>query len=351
MDADLTSQFAQRIREAASRNAPLCLVGGGTRQFYGREVPGEPFVLEAHRGILDYDPEELVLRARAGTPLSEIETLLDGQRQHLPFEPPHFGPGATLGGTIAAGIAGPARAYTGAIKDFVLGVRLMTGTGEAMNFGGQVMKNVAGFDVSRLMVGSLGCLGPILDVSLKVLPRPAGSMTLALELDSQTALTALARLAQKPNCVSASAWLQGRLWVRLSGSAAAIEATRRELGGEQAEGGIWFSLKEHRHVLLAEGGELVRIVVPATTPVTAFPQSDIWEWGGMQRWVRDPADCNGVREAAIAAGGFATRFRTKAREGAVFTPPPGSLLSIMQRVKSVFDPAGLFNRGRLYAQL
>lgn len=351
MDADLTSQFAQRIREAASCSAPLRLVGGGTKQFYGREVPGEPFVLAAHRGILDYDPGELVLRARAGTPLSEIEAVLAEHRQYLPFEPPHFGPGATLGGTVAAGIAGPARAYTGAIKDFVLGVRLMTGKGEAMTFGGQVMKNVAGFDVSRLMAGSLGCLGLILDVSLKVLPCPAGSVTVVLELDSQPALDALAHLAQKPNCISGSAWLQGRLWVRLSGSAAAIEVTRRELGGETAGGEFWSSLKEHQHALLADGAELVRVVVPATIPASAFPQSGIWEWGGMQRWVCDAEHVDGVRDRAIAAGGFATWFRTQARESAVFTPPAGPRLKVMQRLKSVFDPEGLFNRGRLYAGL
>lgn len=351
MDADLTSQLSERIREAASRNMPLRLMGSGTKQFHGRDVPGEPLDLAAHRGVLAHDPAELVLRARAGTPLSEIETLLAGQRQYLPFEPPHFGPGATLGGTIAAGIAGPARPYTGAIKDYVLGVRLMTGKGEALTFGGQVMKNVAGFDVSRLMVGSLGCLGPILDVSLKVLPAPASSITVVLDLDSQSALNALAHQAQKPNCITASAWLQERLWVRLSGSAAAIGVTHRELGGEVTDGGIWSSLKEHRHELLTGGSELVRIVVPATTPASAFPQSGLWEWGGMQRWVRDPPDFDAVMQTAKAAGGFATRFRTRSRGEAVFTPPAGPKLVLMQRVKSVFDPDGLFNRGRLYAGL
>lgn len=353
MDADLTSQLAERIRDAATRGAQLRLVGGGTKQFYGREVEGEPLELAAHRGIVSYDPGELVLRARAGTPLAEIEAALAQQGQYLPFEPPHFGPQATLGGTIACGLAGPARAYTGAVKDFVLGVQLLTGKGEALRFGGQVMKNVAGFDVSRMMVGSLGCLAVLLEVSLKVLPRPVGSLTLRLELDSETALTTLARLAQRPTCISATCWMKGSLRVRLSGSPAAIAATRRELGGEVVEAGedFWRDLREHRLDELATADELVRIAVPAVTPTQALGGIDVWEWGGTQRWVTGVQDFERLRAAAAAAGGFATKFRARDRQGDVFQSPPPAQQALMRSLKSVFDPAGLFNPGRLYAWL
>ena len=355
MDADLTAQLTDRIRDAAARGAGLSLVGGGSKQFLGREVSGDPLDLAAHCGILEYDPGELVLRARAGTPLTEIETALARHGQYLAFEPPHFGVGATLGGTVACGIAGPARPYRGAVKDFVLGVGLLSGSGEGLRFGGQVMKNVAGFDVSRLMVGSFGCLAPILEVSLKVLPRPPGSCTLQLELDSQTALIMLAQVAQKPNCVSASCWTQGCLSVRLSGSPAAIAATRRELGGNPLEEGaataFWRDAREQRHSAFADCEELLRIVVPATTPAATLPQVGIWEWGGSQRWAGGDSAYEAVSAAAAAVGGFVTRFRSTQRAGELLAPPPAAQLALLRRLKAVFDPAGLFNRGRLYAAL
>ena len=353
MDADATPQFREQVLTAAAQGNPLRIVGGGTKQFYGREVEGEPLPVSAHRGILSYDPAELVLTARAGTPLVEIEVALAQAGQCMPFEPPHFGSGATLGGTIACGIAGPARAYAGAVKDFVLGVTLMNGAGQTLRFGGQVMKNVAGYDVARTMVGSLGTLGLLMDVSMKVLPRAPHSATRVFELDAPTALQQMSDWALKASCISATCWVDGRLFVRLSGSDAAIQASALRMGGEAVEGcdEFWRSVREQTHAFFDSAAELIRIAVPASCPASSFGGNCLLEWGGAQRWLKADSGIDTVRAAARAAGGFATRFRTRDQLGEVFEPVPDAQLRLQRSLKAVFDPSAIFNRGRLHAQL
>jgi glycolate oxidase FAD binding subunit len=327
MEKDATSDIRDQVLAA---RGPVRLVGGGTKQFYGREVEGVDLNLGGHRGILSYDPAELVLTARAGTPLADIE--------------------AALAGTIACGIAGPARAYAGAIKDFVLGVTLMNGEGKVLRFGGQVMKNVAGYDIARTTVGSLGTLGVLMDVSLKVLPSATFSATRVFELDAPIAFSRLSAWAGQPSCISATCWIDGGLHLRLTGSEAAVEGAASRLGGEPLDGAgeFWRSVREQTHVFFNDAAELIRVAVPSLTAPSVFGAPGMMEWSGAQRWFKNPADAGAIRAAAVAAGGFATFFRTRQRNGEVFQPLPTVQMRLQQSLKAVFDPRGMFNRGRLY---
>ncbi|MGB5079554.1 MAG: glycolate oxidase subunit GlcE, partial [Burkholderiales bacterium] len=247
--SETVQRFAEVVREAAAKKRALRPRGGGTKDFYGQALEGETLDTRACAGIVAYDSSELVITARCGTGLAEIEAAMGERGQMLGFEPPHFGPGATLGGVVAVGLSGPRRAAVGAVRDFVLGVKMIDGRGEILSFGGQVMKNVAGYDVSRLMAGSLGTLGLILEVSLKTLPKPEAEATLRLELPEDKAIETLNRWAGKPLPVSASAWTDGELGVRLSGAAAAVEAARKKIGGEiedvEKAAVFWRGIREH----------------------------------------------------------------------------------------------------------
>ena len=342
--------FQERIRDAAARGAALRLRGGGTKDFYGNEPRGEVLDTRAYAGIVSYEPTELVITARAGTGLSEIETTLASQGQILPFEPPHFGAGATFGGCIAAGLSGPRRASAGALRDFVLGARIVDGRGRSLGFGGQVMKNVAGYDVSRLLAGSLGTLGLIAEASLKVLPRPAAERSLRLEMAQERALEAMRRWAAQPLPVSATAWHDGELLVRLSGSAPAVGAAVAKIGGEPLEHAPWTAIREHTHPFFA-ASPLWRIAVPPVTPPLQLRGAQLLEWGGALRWLAGAGAGDAVREAAQRAGGHATLFRAREKGGGVFAPLAPAVMQLHRGLKAVFDPAGILNPGRMYAEL
>ncbi len=350
-DADRTEGLREAVARAFADDTPLRIVGGDSKAFFGRRATGQALDVSGHRGTVAYEPSELVLTARAGTPLTEVETLLAGERQMLPFEPPHFGPGATLGGTIACGLSGPRRPYAGAARDFVLGVQVVNGRGEVLRFGGQVMKNVAGYDVSRLMVGALGTLGVLLEVSVKVLPAPAREVTLVLEADAPSAIETMNRLAGRPLPLTAACHAEGRLYLRLSGSESGVEAARSALGGETADGGFWETLREQQLPFFAGEGPLWRLSVPPTTPPLDLPGPMLLDWGGAQRWSRTDAGEARVRQVAGSAGGHATLFRGGHRDADVFHPLAPSLAALHRRLKAAFDPAGVLNPGRLYAGL
>lgn len=349
--ADLTTHLQDTIRTAAAARTPLQLVGSGSKSFYGRKATGEIVSLIEHQGIVDYQPSELVITARAGTPLQEIETLLDANGQMLGFEPPRFGARASLGGTLACGFSGPRRPYAGAARDFVLGIKIINGTGELLNFGGQVIKNVAGYDVSRLMVGALGTLGVLLETSLKVLPRPAEQLTLVRESDSDEAVRLMNEWAGRPLPLSACCYDGARLYVRLSGAATAVRAARLKLGGETLADAqrFWENVRELRHGFFVSNAVLWRLSVPPATPPLDVPGQWFIDWGGAQRWLRSTASAAVIRAAAEQVGGHATQFRGGDREAAVFQPLAPGLRAVQQRLKHAFDPQGIFNPGRLYA--
>lgn len=359
-----TDHFREAILAAAASGGGLRLRGGGSKDWYGQSLEGAVLDTRSHAGIIDYEPTELVITARCGTPLADVEAALAERRQMLAFEPPHFGAGATIGGTVACALSGPRRAHAGAVRDFVLGARLMDGRGESLRFGGQVMKNVAGYDVSRLLAGSLGTLGLILDVSLKVLPLPVAEASLRFELDEIAALRRLNEWGGRPLPLSASCWHAGVLTLRLSGASAAVSAARVLLGGEvledDAAGAFWADLREQRHAFFADADSLWRLSLPPAASAVVLRGEQLIEWGGGQRWLKVQSDpvANGDASAAIAsaatirrtvaaAGGHATLFRGGDKRVGVFHPLAPAVAKIHQRLKTAFDPCDVFNRGRM----
>ncbi len=331
------------------------LRGGGTKDFYGNEPRGELLDTRPYAGIVSYEPTELVVTARCGTLLSEIETTLHRAGQCLPFEPPHFGEGATLGGCVAAGLSGPGRAGAGALRDFILGAKIVDGRGRVLSFGGQVMKNVAGYDVSRLLAGSLGTLGLIAEVSLKVLPRAPATLTLRLDMPQARAIDALNGWAGRPLPISASAWHDGGLMLRLAGSGAALGHAAGAIGGEAVAaaeaGSFWQSIREQSHAFFVGPEPLWRIAVPTITPPLELPGRQLVEWNAGLRWLKSECEPRAVREAAQRVKGHATLFRAAQRQAAAFTPLEPIALRLHRELKAVFDPAGILNPGRLYPEL
>jgi glycolate oxidase FAD binding subunit len=348
------AEIRARLAEAAARGVPVRIRGGGSKDFLGDRLEGELLDTRRYAGVVDYEPSELVVTARAGTPLATLESLLASAGQCLPCEPPHFGGTPTVGGAVAAGLAGPARAALGGMRDYVLGARLLNGRGELLAFGGRVMKNVAGFDVARLLCGSFGILGLIAEVSLKVLPRPGATATLAFELGEAAALEAFLGWARRPLPVTASAWCGGRAYLRLAGAPAAVTAASRALGGSRLgdtdAGALWAALRDHAHPWLAPRTPLWRLSVPAATGPLGLPGETLIEWGGALRWVRSEAPAARVREVARRASGSAALWHGAGLAPSL-EPLPAPLAAIHRRLKDAFDPQRRFNPGRLVPEL
>ena len=372
-----------QVRAARADSTRLNITGGNTKAFYGEAPTGLALPTGALTGISSYEPTELVVTVRAGTALAELEAALADKGQCLPFEPPRFGAGVragatvapggaaggagggtgggTVGGMVAAGLAGPARAAVGGLRDYLLGATLLTGRAELLSFGGQVMKNVAGYDVSRLLAGSMGLLGVICEVSLKVLPVAVATATLRFDIDEATALRQLNTWGGQPLPVNASAWWAGRLVLRLSGAAAAVKAALGTLGGELVDPALaaafWAGLRDQTDefftrgaAAVADGATLWRLSVPQTAAPMALPGEQLVEWGGAQRWLVSSAPGAMVRDAAARAGGHASVFRGD-KAGGALAPLAPPLLTIHQALKTAFDPDRIFNPGRLYAGL
>jgi glycolate oxidase FAD binding subunit len=359
MSDAIIEQWQDRIRQAAAQGTLLRICGGGSKDFYGNPTEGEILDTRACAGIVDYQPTELVLVARSGTPLVEIEATLSAAGQMLAFEPPHFGPGATLGGAIAAGLAGPRRPYAGAVRDLMLGVKIIDGTGALMNFGGRVMKNVAGFDVARLMAGALGTLGVLTEVALKCLPVSKAETTLAFDCGADAAIRMINEWSGKPLPLTATCFWRGTLAVRLSGAAPAVTQAMRTMGGKTVAnaGPFWESVREQSHGFFNADPKvprrLWRLSVKATAPYTDLSGDQLIEWGGALRWLwqNASADPAPVRKWAMGHGGHATLFRGPFTAPGVFQPLSPPLAQIHERLKATFDPHRIFNRGRLYADL
>ena len=351
--SDIVSVWRDRIRASSATHAPLRLVGGGSKDFYGQELVGERFDTAAHRGIVDYDPTELVITARCGTSLIELEQALAGERQMLAFEPPHFGANATLGGCVAAGLSGPRRPYAGAVRDVVLGVRILDGRGDDLSFGGRVMKNVAGFDVSRLIAGSLGTLGVILEVSIKCLPRPKTELTITQEMTADEALRRFNEWGGMPLPLSATCWHGGRAAVRLSGAESAVASAARRIGGEPLPdaAAFWSNIREQQHAFFGGRGDLWRTSVRSTAPRPDVGGEPLIEWGGALRWFKgaDAETGQKLRAWARDHGGHGTLFRGEDKSEGVFQSLPAPMLALHQRLKAALDPVGIFNPRRMYA--
>ena len=352
MDA---ASFIARIKQALADKTPLAIHGGNSKAFYGGAIVGEPLDMRPYTGIIEYEPKELVLTVRAGTTLAEIETAMEHAAQILPFEPPHFASGSstssTIGGTVAAGLSGPRRPYTGAVRDFVLGARIINGNGDDLHFGGRVIKNVAGYDVSRLMAGAMGTLGVLLDLSFKVLPKPSEDLTLRYEFDEARAIRQFNEWAGKPLPVSATSWHDGIAMVRLSGAAAGVKAARQKLGGELVADDVavsfWRALRDQRDEFFQTAEPLWRVSVPSTASPLQLTMPQWIEWGGGLRWYRGIADVSALRKKVAAAGGHVTLFRNGDKSVGVFNRMQPVLEKIHRDLKAAFDPQNILNRGRM----
>ncbi len=387
MEAQLNS-LIDAVRQAGADGRVLRLRGGGSKDFWGQSLAGDVLDTRGYRGIVSYEPSELVVTVRGGTPLAELEAALAEKGQCLAFEPPHFGPGsangATVGGMVAAGLSGPARATAGAVRDYVLGARFINGLGEHLTFGGQVMKNVAGYDVSRLMAGSWGTLGLITEVSLKVLPvAPAEATLMCAGLPQKTALDLLHRWGAQPLPLNASSWVRDTtaqpvadyLFVRLRGAVAAVQSATTRMTADAVAHGAQVTVMDNSEAAAdwrASGEQtlpffeapapdacLWRLSVPQTAPVLDVPgldhPSQYIEWQGAQRWLWAPASAAvPLRELAQSVGGHASLFRASATHAevdkiaGVNTPLDAVQERIQRQLQQQFDPKGVFATGRMH---
>jgi glycolate oxidase FAD binding subunit len=349
-DFDDSQSLLEQVNQALENATPLRIQGSNSKGFLGRTTAGEILDTRAHRGIVSYDPTELVITARCGTPLSELAQALDAAQQMLPCEPPSFGDGATVGGMIACGLSGPRRPWSGSVRDFVLGTRVITGQGKLLRFGGEVMKNVAGYDLSRLMTGSYGCLGLITEVSLKVLPKPRKILSISLEMDPERALLRLAQWGQQPLPISAACHDGTRLHLRLEGGEGSVAAAHERLGGERLDASYWEDLNEQRLSFFDEDQPLWRLSLPHNTPRLSLPGRQLIDWGGAQRWLKSDAEAAFIRQVVDEVGGHVTCF-SHGLTDTPFQPLPPALMRYHRNLKQQLDPRGIFNPGRLYAEL
>ena len=355
VERDLHEEFQAKIREAAAKAEALKIVGGGSKAFYGNATEGEALEVSGHSGVIDYDPAELVITLRAGCKLKDVQALLAEHGQMFGFEPPGFSDEATIGGVIACGLSGPRRAFSGAVRDFILGVKILDGRGDVLNFGGRVIKNVAGFDLSRLMVGAMGTLGVLLEVSLRVIPEFETEATLGFVHESaEEHIQWINELGGRPLPLSASMWYKGQSLIRLSGSERGVNSAVAKLGGEPGEN-VWDQLKEQSHAFFSDissknNGHLMRIALPPTTHFQ-LNQDQLIEWGGAQRWLHGDSELEVLRGRASHFHGSLCVFRGSSESKPTFQLPSDAVLTLHRSLKSKFDPARIFNRGRLYPGL
>jgi len=347
---DVSALLRERVLAAIAEKTPLNIMGSGSKAFYGRPVQGEPLTVAQHRGIISYEPTELVMTARCGTRLADIEAVLAERGQMLAFEPPHFGPDATLGGAVATGLSGSRRPYAGAVRDVVLGVRLLNGHGEILKFGGEVMKNVAGFDVSRLMVGALGTLGVVLDISIKVLPRPEADTTLIFTMNPDAALASMNRWAGQNWPISAACFDGEVVRIRLSGAKTALATAQQKLGGDalpdDEAASFWTDVREQRLVFFQDETTLWRLSLASATAQPDLSGAWFIDWAGALRWLKTDQPAETIFQTAQSLGGHACRFRSPL--GVEFQPLSAGLEKLHRNIKLAFDPHGIFNVGRLY---
>ncbi|WP_250536916.1 glycolate oxidase subunit GlcE [Caballeronia sp. AZ10_KS36] len=350
MSIDDSARLVDEVRHAIARKEPVSIRGASSKACLARAVESGARTLDtrSHRGIVSYDPSELVITARAGTPLAELNAVLDDASQMLPCEPPMYGGEATVGGAVAAGLAGPRRPWSGSVRDFVLGCRVVTGEGKHLRFGGQVMKNVAGFDVSRLMSGSFGCLGVLTEVSLKVLPKPRACASLAIAMSASEAMQELSAWRRAALPLSGACFVDGALHVRLEGGTGSVRAAVDRIGGEPLDARFWDDLRDQRLAFFDDPRPLWRVSLPNATPLIDLPGAVLLDWAGAQRWLKSDASASGIRAIASAAGGHATCF-TPHRDAEPFHPLPAQLMRLHRQLKTRLDPHGIFNPGRMYA--
>lgn len=350
-EQDQTEYICNAVKSALEMKTPLIIHAGNTKSFYGNSINGEVLDVSAHRGIVDYEPSELFITARCGTPLKEIEAVLYEHNQMLSFEPPHFGDCATLGGTVACGFSGPRRPYYGAARDCILGAHIINGNAEYLRFGGQVMKNVAGYDTSRLMCGSLGTLAVLMQLSLKVIPRPQNEITLVFELPEDIALKKMNQWTQTDLPITATYFEASNLYIRVAGVEQTVKKVKETLGGSEVKGGeyVWQLIKEQQREFFNSSMPLWRLSIPSTSPSLDIKGATAMEWNGGLRWIKSEDDSEKIFSMSKSHQGYATLFRAKSKPKDCFQPLESSLRSLHTKIKRAFDPNFIFNPGRMYS--
>lgn len=353
MPDTIAQTLCEAVRKASENRQPLQIQGNGSKNFYGPPGTGETLSTAELSSIVAYEPSELFITARAGTLLSEVEAALDDANQILPFEPPQYGRQATIGGTVACGLSGPRRPYSFAMRDCILGTRLINGKGEHLTFGGQVVKNVAGYDVSRFMCGAMGTLGVITEISLKTIPKPESEITLAYEQPFEQALDFMQRLLQTNLPVTASYYENNRLYLRIAGNENVIDKVKQRLGGEQLDDNkqLWHSVKEHQRDFFESDKNLWRCMVPVNCGALSINGESVFEWNGGLRWYTSDDDMQSVMKITKSAGGYATLFRAKSSQAHRFAEPATALKKLHLKLKQAFDPGNILNPGRMYPWL
>lgn len=358
-NSDISSALQSSVKDAIDKQTPLFIHGGNSKLFYGNSVDAAPLDVSQHTGIISYDPTELCITVRAGTLLSDIEKILQAENQILPFEPPQYTANTTIGGALAAGISGPRRAYSGSVRDAILGVKIINGEGEIVNFGGQVMKNVAGYDLSRMMVRSQGTLGVILEASIRLLPKSKHEVTLSFNGDQAFALDYFesSRIQQLP--ITASAWFNEEAYLRLSGSEKSLENTSKDLHHSLDAKPIdntkefWADIRDHKHHFFGRTDKpLWRLSLPpASDVIKQMNDNQFIEWGGAQRWVNTNTPANIIQSSANNRNGYATLFQGDIPETPCFPILDKTLMKFHKQLKDNMDPHGIFNPGRMYSGL
>jgi len=355
MSCDKSLDIQHAVQRAFDDQTPLCIRGTGSKHFYGQSVHAEhtPLETSGHTGVTSYEPTELVITARNGTTLTEIESVLNDNKQMLPFEPPHFGDGGSIGGIVASGLSGPRRPYSGSLRDAVLGVRCINGKGEILRFGGEVIKNVAGYDVSRLMAGSMGTLGVLLDISIRVIPTPEQELTLVLEQDTEQALQTMIKINGKALSISGCCHHDNTLSIRLSGNQAAVQHARKEIGGDELDQSnqFWQQLRDHHLAFFNDPRPLWRLSLPPATRSLDLDGDCIIDWAGAQRWLKTDKPADKIRSHCHAHGGHATLYNPGSSGIDAFQPLPPAIANLHVRLKESFDPHGILNPGRMYSQV
>lgn len=356
---DMTQALVDQVGDAREDGVALRIEGGGSKGFIGRSPVGDSLSLTGHCGIVSYDPGELVVTVRAGTPLAEIEAALAENGQVLPFEPPHFGETSTIGGTLACNLSGPARPWAGSGRDMVLGLKLIDGNGKLLSFGGKVMKNVAGYDISRLQCGGFGCFGILTEVSLKVLPKKPAALSLVAPMaDVDRAIQLMNRFSARSLPISGAAWFEHNLYIRLEGGASSVNggvSILREMAPEaafdEADAGLWTGMRNQSHEYFQTDDPVWRFSIKSTAPHFDLDGAWLIDWAGSQRWLRGRHDLTHLESAAREAGGTVSCFRNGDRAGEVFQAPDQVTRRLYSKLKAAFDPGKIFNPGRLYSWL
>jgi len=358
MSKDISLQLQSQVQDAYTNKSPLKICAGNSKQFYGYPKDGNLLDVSPHQGIISYEPTELVITARAGTRLVDIESTLNESNQMLAFEPPHFAEitdqdNVTLGGTIACNMSGPRRAYSGAARDFVLGCSIINGKAEKLKFGGQVMKNVAGYDASRLMCGAMGTLGIILDVSLKVLPKPETEITLSQQCGIHQAMDNMHQWVKQSLPVSASCYINSQLFIRLSGNNSSVNSAQQKIGGDVVGNGqdFWQQIKDQSHNFFKSEKSIWRLSLASNTPpLENLNGNTLYEWGGALRWLSSDDPAEKIREQLNNVGGHATLFKNNKLNIAPFHQLNPGMLTIHKHLKQAFDPENILNPGCMYKE-